>query len=657
MIELSGPPGTAEHDAAQAIAAAFERLWPGLGAAPPADASVRIASGVKLAGYRVSDIDIVIAAHFPVPRYIVPKQAFMESSGTAVPGKKIRVRSFITAVEVKGHDASRMQVEAGGVSVRYRDGWKSATDQNDAQKYALLDYLKDLQAGNPWVFRCLVLTGIDALPSLRGRTQPAAGAVAADFDATGFIMAMAGVNGVPVHAGEHAVSSGDHETMARVLSAPIFKPVIATTLDRQRMDRVSSRPILAREIAAKIGTAPIQLRGHGGAGKTMLMLQAAYEAFQLRGLNCLVLTYNHALAADIQRLLALKGIPCGADGAGIEVKTVMSLTSAWLRRLGIIADDEAGLLDNYERYCELANEYIASGAISAGDIAGARKAALDPDAILIDEAQDWPQAEASLIARLYPRERFVLADGISQLVRGNATDWRSAFGGTKPAVEPLETCMRMKSGLAVFANAVARAAGLPWHAVPNPSAAGGRVILSFETYANATSLRERLCKDAHAAGNAPVDLLHCVPASEVILRGNQRVSELGETLTAAGLPIWDGVDPAARRDFARDKDAYRIVQYESCRGLEGWVTVLDGLDAFWERKAYECELAARALPEHDQPASVSQYAAHAAWRWVMIALTRPIDTLCITLRAPDSVVAKALSSIAGEYKDLFEVVD
>ena len=38
----------------------------------------------------------------------------------------------------------------------------------------------------------------------------------------------------------------------------------------------------------------------------------------------MVLTYNIALAADIQRILALMGIPSDGEAGGITVRTVMS---------------------------------------------------------------------------------------------------------------------------------------------------------------------------------------------------------------------------------------------------------------------------------------------------------------------------------------------
>ena len=46
-----------------------------------------------------------------------------------------------------------------------------------------------------------------------------------------------------------------------------------------------------------------------------------------------------------------------------------------------------------------------------------------------------------------------------------------------------------------------------------------------------------------------------------------------------------------------------------------------------------------------------------AWRWSMIPITRPIDTLVVTLRSKESRVAKVLSSVARAMPDTIEFVD
>lgn len=662
MIELIGGIGTSERAAGEELAAALERTWPGISASPAQDDHVKILVGAKLSGYRVSDIDLVVAARLNSKRYIAPKAPFTDKDGARVVGAKVRVRSFVAVIEVKDHDAERLRIEAGGVSVKYKGGWESATEQSVQQLHALRGYLQDQRIPTPFIYRCVLLRGINELPKDRGRVVPDAGAVAAGFSTDMLLMAMASVNGVSKLADEYAISSGPIAEIELVLSIPLFTAVVPTALDRLRMDRVASRPALAREIGALLGRQRVHLRGKGGTGKTVLLLQSAHEGYTRHARRCLLLMYNHALASDIQRLLAVMGIPSTGEGGGVDVRSTMSFVYSWLHRLGIFeyAQNDLSDFSDYDVKCKETLTHVQQGSLSKGDIELVKttdRVQFDYDAILIDEAQDWPQSEADLVCALYGGEAVTLADGFGQLVRGAATDWRASLpSNAQSRLIPLDECLRMKANLAAFANEVAVRAGLNWKLQPSSQARGGRIIISSTGYAQSRELRASLLQRASSAGNCPVDFLHCVPPSGVVASGNQRVSLLAKAFIEEGREAWDGVDLGARRDFPRSTEALRVVQYESCRGLEGWVTILDGLDEFWERKFDERLRATDGADAGFQGLSAEHQARQVAWRWVMMTLTRPIDTLVITVRNPDTELARVLLSAARELKDFVEII-
>ncbi|TIL66184.1 DNA/RNA helicase [Mesorhizobium sp.] len=651
MIEIIGTQGSPEYDAALAIKQAFIQTWPGIDATPAEAGLIRIAANVKLSGHKVSDIDVVVIGYLHGKRYIVPTTSVSDVDGNRILGAKIRVRSFIAAIEVKDHGAAGMQIAAGGVTVRYGNKWKSATDQNEEQRYALLEYFQQVTGGNPWVYRCLILRGIDTLPKFRGRVHPAAGAVAGPFSATALLVAMAAVNGIPKLGDEYVIRSANAETMDLVVEDGLLTPLIPTSLDRKKMDRIAARPAEAQELASLLGVNRVHLRGHGGTGKTVLLLQAAYEAYLRQGKRCLLLTYNTALAADIQRTLALMNIPADGEGGGLAVRTSMSFMYAWLRRLGVLEDDGVDLA-NYEQKCRQALEYFEKEALDPAEIETIKSTdflQFDFDAILIDEAQDWPQAEADLICRLYGGSAVSLADGVSQLVRGSPTNWKSSVSGqSKVGQRHLQSGLRMKANLCAFANALAEEVGLPWRVDVNREGPGGRIVLVQESYANLGELQKEVLASALNAGNMPVDLLHCVPPSGVIHDGERRVSRLGQKFVAQGWKVWDAVDERTRRQFPRSAEELRIVQYESCRGLEGWTTVLEGLDEFWELKRSQASQNQSMGAGSESGASSEAI----AWRWCMIPLTRPIDTVVISC-APNSVVGVAIGSIRRSLGDVF----
>lgn len=648
MIEVIGQEGTPEHDAALAVKAALARAFPGLGECPATEDHVKIAAGLKLSGHKISDIDVVVAGIFRTKRVIIPKTHARDVDGNSLIGKPVRVRSFVAAIEVKAHGEKGLRIEAGSVSVKYKDGWKSATQQNDDQKYALSQYLQESTGTNPWVYRCVLLQGIPELPKHRGQQQPQAGAVASGFDAPSLLVAMAAVNGIRKHGVEAFIGSGDEGTMERVLDDALFLPIVPSALDQRRMLRIAARPAEAKELASLLGEHRVHLRGHGGTGKTILLLQTAYEAFVQEGKRSLVLTYNTALAADIQRTLSLMAIPSDGDSGGITVRTVISFMYSWLSHLGLVERGELALED-YLTKCQEALEYLNNGVLSIEDvqkIKASNPGDFDFDAILVDEAQDWPQAEADLLARLYGGNAIALADGIAQLVRGGATDWRSSVVGLpKVGNRYLEGGLRMKANLCTFANALAAEAGIAWQVGLNDKAAGGRVLVVHRPYHTLLDLQRELLADAITAGNMPIDMLHCVPPSMIEQSEARRHSLLGKSFLSRQWEVWDGVDETVRRNFPRSINSFRIVQYESCRGLEGWTTVLDGLDEIWTIKREE---ALQGVMGDGDPAAM-------AWRWCMIPITRPIDTLVITLRETNSPVGRILAGIASTHPDFIEV--
>ncbi len=217
------------------------------------------------------------------------------------------------------------------------------------------------------------------------------------------------------------------------------------------------------------------------------------------------------------------GVPSSGDNGGVDVRTVMSFVYAWLSRLGLVLRGEDLDLDIYESRCAEALRYFEKGALGNEDIRRARledPEQFDYDALLVDEAQDWPQAEADLVCRLYGGQRVSLADGISQLVRSGATNWRSSVTGrSHEGSRSLEECLRMKANLGAFANAVAERAGLNWRIKPSMEAVGGRVIIVTRPIAELAGLRSELMDRATAAGNEPIDLLYCVPPSDIRLEG------------------------------------------------------------------------------------------------------------------------------------------
>lgn len=653
MIEIVGTEGSSEYRAALMVRDALEATWSGVTTSPVDEDDIKVAVSTKISGYKVQDIDIVLAGRFSKPRQIRPARVIRGHTGARLNNRPLLVESFVVAIEVKDQDERGVRVNDDQVQVRYsRSGkveWKSATDQNVDQVHSLKAYFSD-QHADVFVRRCLVF------PSLASITAPSA--VANGFNGHQLVSAFASPSPVLERHGQGLLSAGNRQVVDKVLASPLFRSIIPTRLDRERMERLSAKSPEVEGLFAALGSGTVFLRGYGGTGKTVLLLQAAWKSFKAEGKRTLILTYNLALAADLRRLMALMAIPSSADDGGIEVATVVSFLYKWFATLHLLEDEELDF-DRYPALCKAAVEMITSGAVTAEDIEGSialESDRFDFDYVFVDEGQDWPQGEITLLKALYTSHRLCVADGIDQLTRGQRADWRVGIPRDERRTQSLKTCLRLKRNLSLFVADVARTTGMGWDAEANPFAGGGRVIVLCRPYATARDLHDRLIRTLREDGNAPIDMLACVPPQSVRRGAAGAQSALSGVLAGWGQESWDGVDPKARLDFVRSTEHVRIVQYASCRGLEGWTVLLDGFDTFLEWTETRKRAIGLKPQEIEGFAELETSSTREAWRWGMIALTRPIDTLVVQLDDPTGPYGRQILEIAERFEDFTQVI-
>ena len=86
-------------------------------------------------------------------------------------------------------------------------------------------------------------------------------------------------------------------------------------------------------------------------------------------------------------------------------------------------------------------------------------------------------------------------------------------------------------------------------------------------------------------------------------------------------------------------NAWRIVQYDSCRGLEGWATLLLAIDDLYANRIKHPNVGA-VEPVAVDPVTVAK-------RWLLIPLTRAEHLLVVHVRDPHSAIASMLREAAG----------
>ncbi len=137
--------------------------------------------------------------------------------------------------------------------------------------------------------------------------------------------------------------------------------------------------------------------------------------------------------------------------------------------------------------------------------------------------------------------------------------------------------------------------------------------------------------------NYPIDLLMCVPP---------KFSKLQEALVFNQIKFWDGTDDILRSEPCFDREAIRIVQYDSCRGLEGWTTFNFELDTFWE---YKFNIEKNNFHNSENFQSPEEQAYEMTAKWILIPLTRSMDTIIINLTKKDSQIKTILKQLNDKH--------
>ncbi len=645
MITLIGVEGSSEYAVAEQICSVLENYWPGITNSPSHIEDVKVVSNAKICGYEIGDIDIVVCGKFRRGRRFLLTREIKGRDGQVLNTEPISVSNLLIAIEVKDSSPENIRFDGNSVSVRYKKKWHNATDQNVSQMHSLKEYFQD-QYVSAWLSRLIILRGVD------GKTPP--GVLSRSFTGADFLTEICALS-PPIKVGnDWTISCMRAEHIERALKASIFRQVSPTAIDRKKMDIIAGRDRILDDWFTSVGKKLMIFRGRGGTGKTVLLLQISYRAFDEKGLKTLFLTYNNALTADVSRLMTLLGVPASPLEGGISVKTVMSVVLSWLYYLGIAKVDSGEMvLDSYLKFCSEALELIQKGALNQDDILDLKNKYPDKllfDQIVVDEGQDWPQNEVELLKHLYGPDKILVADGLDQLVRGARADWALGVPSEKREQIKLSQCLRMKPNLSAFANLLAAEAGLQWQLEPNDKVGGGRIIVQNGSYLLSSDLHKNLLQSARSAGNAPIDFLFCVPPNGVTIRDGVRSCDLVDRFKKENLEVWDGTNPEVRKDFARSINTFRVVQYASCRGLEGWTVVLENFDDFWDSQIRFFTRIEHS-DSHGEPITAREF----AWRWCMIPLTRPIDTLVITLSGKDNELAKAIRKIAPQCSDYLEI--
>ena len=608
-------------------------------------------ANATLVGQTVKDIDILMLGTLQNCSAVVD---FTDSDGNRLKDR-FSFSSFCTAIVIKSHDISGIIREGTEFYVKYRHELHPVTTQSNAQKISVMNYLERSTGYSPFVTNIIWFTGITeeelkTLLSTDYGIMPS-NVLASSFSVQTLLQRLVWQRQPKLFRGSYHFDCGINmlsiDDLAKVFRKFSVAKAGMGALTRKRIEQITTNVIkssIQKPIEGKLSI----YRGRAGTGKTIGLIQLAISLVDQEDARVLILTYNRALVSDLRRLFTLADLPDLFSSSCVAINTMHSFFYRLADEVLFNgALDGKRFLEEYETILHELLSFFESGVeavelikeVMHGD------SFLNWDYCMIDEAQDWLKVEQEIILKLFVPGRVIVADGGQQFVRRiEIGDWSSS--PNRNSIK-LKYCLRQKSNLIKFVNRYLDALGKSEYKIADPGKlAGGKVVICSENMQRFQVFEEEL-KKLKQAGNIPYDMLFLVPNTMVSKEPRKFVEK--NSYSEHGFFLWDGTNEEERKSFSQLGDEERVLQYDSSRGLEAWTVVCVAFDQFVEEKRNAPAELLRQESLYLESAEDKRI--KNMINWLLIPLTRAIDTIVITISDWNSPTAKLLKKLAEENPD------
>lgn len=670
-VELNGKQGSDEYRAAVILKEIFETGLP-----VNATGDIVIKSNATLYGGTVKDFDIVCIGTlkdciFNNVNFNMFEHANGKSKNTF--NNILKVSNFCFVFEVKGHPIQRLHINGGTLLADYDNTCHDVTSQSEKQKNSLLRILqgqsKILYA--PFITNYIWLRGVYNVNATDLVVNGNPNYLSSKFTLLELLELTCKAQAVYKNGSINVLNSWSNSKCSICDIQNVFNRFSKNydfmgDLTRDKVELITKKILDKQQYAENIGTKLTIISGRAGTGKTIKILRIACDLVTNKFKRCLLLTYNHALVSDMKRMLALAKFTDNIGLPTVDISTIHKYIRELILAFGLENKNRLNkdFIEKYDFYLSALEDYITKGAITYDDIknlAISRNELVYYDYIFIDESQDWNIKERNILFKIFGYPKFIIADGKDQLVRSKTScNWPENLDSTQVSQTYEKRSLRQKENLVNFINDYAKIFNINWEMEPDEHFPGGKVIILEDTLNY--SVYKECFDECINQGNAAYDILYMVPPHLVdkvkyTVYGEEKVSrsfKYKDKFNENHIKIWDGTSTDLRVEYPVDIEEQRLVQYQSCRGLEGWVAICMELDEFIKVKLEEYDGINDIYKHANALYSKSDLKNEFAYLWSIIPLTRAIDTLVITLKDCNSDYGKKLKSLYEKNKDFIE---
>ncbi len=688
-INIKGNKDTDEYQDALVLKEIFEQGIP-----HHINGRILIISNATLFGQETKDIDIIAIGSFE--KYSLnlntraksrDKQKKEDVLDDEIKERRVFINDFCFVFECKKHRAEDIQLNGLNLLVKYGSKLSDVTHQSEKQKYSLKSFLEERIHYAPIIANFIWLRNV-SWQSIKQLIYSDSEAITShnylpNTFKPQFIFQLACIQRIPFsptdsqtgelknYASFSAFRRNEKIDFTRIANVfELFEQVKngVGELTRRKVEHLIKNFLDNQQYAQAIGNKLVIISGKAGTGKTIRILRIACDIAINKGARCLILTYNLALVSDIKRILALAEIPDGIDDYTVNITTLHKFMYELCFGFGIGVVTEQfdngksatyvkNFLPNYPKYVKELSEYLGEGIINDEDISDLLKRNHDAvawDYILVDEAQDWEDDEREILFKLFGKEKLIIADGIDQLIRTQKKcNWTR---GLRPDHDFHKTSsrrgLRQKVNLVSFINKYAQKVNINWEIEPKQDLIGGRIVITKNGYTK--ELHDQLYSECLSKGNQAYEMMFLVPPSLVHREGSKKYFMETERFNTMNIQLWDGTNTDLRTEYPIELKQHRLLQYESCRGLEGWTVICLDFDQFvrYKMETYEEEKVNELALE-----SFEEKRHRFVYLWSLIPLTRAIDTLVISIRDEKTKIYSLLRELYEENPDFIQWIE